>query len=818
MATIGSLWINVKSNTSGLSKGLGKARGMLGKFGKFAASPAGIAVAAFAALTAGVVLATKAISASLKEFMAFEAGMAEVKSILIGTDKITLQNLTDQAKQLGSTTAFTAAEATEGMANLARAGFNPLKDEIQNAITPTLNLAAAFGMDLAQSADIVAVAVRGFGLDASEAGHAADVLALAASKTNTTIDDLGQGIAYVAPVAKQLGFSMEETTALMGKLADAGIKGSAGGTALRKMMLSLGKEIEESGTEAFYDYLEAGHSVTENFDKFGARAVTAAGVLSLVTEETEALKNSMVDAQDVVQNMADTRLDTLAGDATLFQSALSGLQTELGEKLAPTFRAIVQVATKFIGGLQAAFSQVFGSVEGSIISTETLMTVFKVLGKIIIWVVVQVAKFYNRVAFVVNTIKALVLGLVSLVVFNVTNVVKAVAWGLDAIGVISTDTYDAIVNTSDALVEDLATSAVDAAKAAGDNFVMGFVGGAEVAGEKASGAFNDSMDGIKDHSKDAGKQVAEKLAEGLEEGTPAVVAAVEELTEVQMELISEGTKLNDKLQEQITYFGMSAAEILNAKTAEAGLTSATVEQTLALEKQLEALKAEQVAMDASKQAAEDAIALAKSKADAMQSAADKIIESLRTPQEVYDAEEDKLRKLMDANLLTLEQFEGAVNKLDKKGLEVTTKKKEEIEIHIESKGFVEGLSTAMGSIKVAGQVNKAEQIAEKSVDIQTKIQSVMDAVKSNTEQNLEAVESVQQETAAVASTLSTDVNGVENMLDTIDTSINNIANSSQMDATEQLLGTSNELSNNQLTQLQNINQNLLAMNSGGSLT
>ena len=67
MATIGSLWINVKSNTSGLSKGLGKARGMLGKFGKFAASPAGIAVAAFAALTAGVVLAGKAIMSATRD-------------------------------------------------------------------------------------------------------------------------------------------------------------------------------------------------------------------------------------------------------------------------------------------------------------------------------------------------------------------------------------------------------------------------------------------------------------------------------------------------------------------------------------------------------------------------------------------------------------------------------------------------------------------------------------------------------------------------------------------------------------------------------
>lgn len=86
MATIGNLWINVKSNTSGLNKGLGKAKGMLGKFGKFAASPAGIAVAAFAALTVGIGITVKALGSAVKEFMAFEAGMAEVKSVMLGLD------------------------------------------------------------------------------------------------------------------------------------------------------------------------------------------------------------------------------------------------------------------------------------------------------------------------------------------------------------------------------------------------------------------------------------------------------------------------------------------------------------------------------------------------------------------------------------------------------------------------------------------------------------------------------------------------------------------------------------------------------------
>ena len=816
MATIGNLWINVKSNTSGLGKGLGKARGMLGKFGKFAASPAGIAVAAFAALTAGVLLAGKAIMSATREFMKFEAGMAEVKSVMLGLDPTKMQEMTDEAKRLGATTAFTAEEAAQGMAMLARAGFTAAENI--TALPSVLDLASASGMGLAEAADIMATGMSGFGLEADQAAHFADVLAVGANSANTTVAEMGEAFQHVAPIAKQLGFSVEETSAMIAHLQDSGIKGGKAGTALRVVFAELGGEIEKNGTGALKKYLKEGHNFTENLEKFGKLGVNAVGILQGMTDKTASLTTNMEEATGVVNEMAEARLDTLAGDMTYFESAVSGLKTEIGEKLAPTFRAIVQVATKFVGGLQAAFSSVFEGVEGSIVSTETLMSVFKVMGGIIFWIIGIAVTMYNRFMFGFNAIK--MLGAATLTTFSgfVQALVEVVAWGMNAVNLMSDETYDSTVGFMRDLTTELAKTTADAAVEMGGNFMQGWAGGAAEDADKLNKVFEDSMDGIKDHGKVAGKQVAEQLAEGLEEGTPAVVAAVEKLTDVQMELVTEGTKLSDKLQEQITYFGMSAAEILNAKAAETDLTSATVMQTLALEKQLEGLKAEQVAMEASKQAAQDAIALAESKADAMQSAADRIIESLRTPQEVYDSEVDKLRKMMDENLLTLEQFEGAVNKLNKKDMEVKIKKKEEIEVHIESKGFVEGLSTAMGSIKIAGQVNKAEQIAEKSVDIQTKIQSVMDAVKSNTEQNLEAVESVQQETAAVASTLSTDVNGVETMLGTVDTSINNISNSSQMDATEQLLGTSNDLSNNQLTQLQNINQNLLAMNSGGSLT
>ena len=717
MATIGSLWINVKSNTTGLSKGLGKAKGMLGKFGKFAASPAGIAVAAFAALTAGIVVMTKVLGGAVREFMAFEAGMAEVKSILLDVSDSDFARLEDSAKQLGATTAFTAEAASGGMANLARAGFDT--NEILAATPAVLNLASATGMELAEAANIAAVAVRGFGLEATETAHVADVLALAASKTNTTVQEMGDAMSYVAPVANQLGFSIEETSAMLGKLADAGIKGSKGGTALRTMMLKLGSTIEKEGTQAFYDYLEAQHSVTENMEKFGKIGVTAAGVLSGVVDETEELTTAMIEAKDVVDNMAEARLDTLQGDITLFQSAVSGLKTEIGEKLAPTLREVVQVATTFIGGLQAAFSSVFEGVEGSIISTETLTNVFKTLGFIIFAIIGIADSMYNKIAFGFNTLKMVAAGVLTGVSAIIQAIVEAVSWGLNAVGLMSDDTYDATVGFMRDLTTELASMTAESAVDMGGNFMQGFAGGAQRDAMEMYDTFSDSMDGV---GKAGGESLTEGMAESIEEGTPKVTAALETLTEEQEKLIASGTKLTENLQDQITYFGMSAAETLIAKAAKEGLTSATIEGTLALEQQLQALK--------DKVTAEEE---ASKKSEELANAAKKIIESLRTPQEIYDAEAASLQKMMDKKLLTLEQFEKALEKLREDT-------EEDIEVNIITKGIVEGLSTALGSVKISGQVDKTEQLAQKSIDVQQEIETVMSAVKENTEQNLTAVE------------------------------------------------------------------------------
>ena len=160
----------------------------------------------------------------------FEAQMSRVQAIA-GATKEELKLLTDQAIDLGAKTSFSATEAAAGMENLASAGFTT--QEIMEAMPGLLDLAASSGAELATASEIAASAIRGFGLEANKSAHVADVFAEASARTNAQVEDMGEAMKYVAPVAKTVGINIEEAAAAIGIMSDAGIKGSQAGTTLR---------------------------------------------------------------------------------------------------------------------------------------------------------------------------------------------------------------------------------------------------------------------------------------------------------------------------------------------------------------------------------------------------------------------------------------------------------------------------------------------------------------------------------------------------------------------------------------------------------
>ena len=695
--TVGSLWINVKANTMGLSKGLGKARGMLGKFGKFASSPAGLATVAFAGLTAGVIALGRGLSESVKKWMEFSNAMSEVRSVLLDVTNNEFKKLTDQAKLLGATTANTATEIAGAMTNLARAGFD--SSEIEKSVESVSNLANATGMEMAEASDLIAVGVRAFGLDASEASRVADVFAMTASKTNTTVAELGEGMKYVAPVAKQLGFSIEETSAMLGKLADAGIKSTMGGTALRKMFLMLGKDIEEHGTEAFFDFMSTQQGVIKNFETFGARAVTSAGVLQDVSDEVARLTGELYEATGTAKTMSEIQLDNLEGDITLLKSAVDGLAIAVGEDLDNAMRSTTQTATGFVSSLTAGINELSVEIEKTSVGTRMWHGVLLVVNTILV-------ALYGIVILLINAIQAIGYAIGALV----SGALMLLMGGITSVFVGFKELFGLFMDTSG--WEGAENFLWDITTGLGEQAGSMFSAMTEEIEEGAHAVTVGLIDGVVAVKNDlfgGGKAIGDAIGEGAKEGIEENVKKTQEvLDEGVAKLLEQVQKLVPKLQEQIDTFGMGKAEALAYALAQKGVTSELAHQAVELEKQLEALK--------EKQKADQKLA----------SEAERVIESLRTPQQIYDDEVANLQKMVDAKLLTLEQFKLAVERLK------TDTAEDDIEVNIVTKGIIEGLETALGSVKVAGQVSKTEQLAEKSASIQEKMQTLTESISAST--------------------------------------------------------------------------------------
>lgn len=177
----------------------------------------------------------------------FQQQMSAVNSVL-QADGATMDKLSAKAKELGASTKFTAKQAGEGMEMLASAGFTA--DQVMEGIEGTLSLAAAGALDLGAASEITANVINGMGLAAGDAGHVADVLAKAAADSATNVQAIGVAFKYSAGQARSMGISVEENAFLLGAMADSGMKGSSGGTALQNMLSALAKPTEK-GAELF---------------------------------------------------------------------------------------------------------------------------------------------------------------------------------------------------------------------------------------------------------------------------------------------------------------------------------------------------------------------------------------------------------------------------------------------------------------------------------------------------------------------------------------------------------------------------------------
>ncbi|HMA77626.1 MAG TPA: phage tail tape measure protein [Candidatus Paceibacterota bacterium] len=275
-------------------------------------------------------------------FKDFEFQMAKVKAVS-GATASEFAKLEDNAKTLGATTRFTASEVAMLQTEYAKLGFSA--DEITKVTGATLALAQATDSDLARAAEVAGSTLRAFGMDASETNRVADVMAASFSSTALDMETFAESMKFVAPVAKSAGISIEDTTAMLGTLANAGIKGSQAGTALRRIISDLGAT--GGDVQGSIKALAAeGLNLADAKDEVGRTAQSALLVLSEGTKTTDELGKSLLGASGAAQRMADTMDDTTEGSFKKMQSAIEGMQLTIGEALAPIVSDLADVVSE----------------------------------------------------------------------------------------------------------------------------------------------------------------------------------------------------------------------------------------------------------------------------------------------------------------------------------------------------------------------------------------------------------------------------------------------------------------------------------------
>lgn len=347
---------------------------------------------------ASLIGASFGVAESVNSFQDFESMMSQVKAISGATGQ-EFDDLTTKAQEMGATTKFTATESAEAFNYMAMAGWKP--QQMIDGISGIMSLAAASGEDLGTTSDIVTDALTAFGLQAGDAGHFADVLAQASANANTNVSMLGESFKYVAPVAGAMNYSVEDTSLALGLMANASIKGSMAGTALKTSLANMAAPTDsmaaamdkygisltdsEGNMKSLRGVIDnlrgslGGLSETEQTAAastiFGKEAM--AGMLAIINaseEDYNKLSTAIGNSKDAAEGMADTMLDNLKGSFTLMQSAIEGTENAFGKRLSPYLRDIAGGIADAMPGITDGINAVMDVVDDKIAGVKRKIT------------------------------------------------------------------------------------------------------------------------------------------------------------------------------------------------------------------------------------------------------------------------------------------------------------------------------------------------------------------------------------------------------------------------------------------------------------
>lgn len=352
------LFGKISLDSSGFINGLNSIKSVAGNAAKMATAAIGTATTAITVFGASAV----------RTGMNFDSAMSQVAATM-GKSVDEIQDLRDFAKEMGAKTAFSASQAAEALNFMALAGYDAKKS--MQMLPNVLNLAAAGGMDLARASDMITDTQSALSLTMEETTDLVDQMAKTASKTNTSVSQLGDAMLTVGGTAKTMKGGTVELAAALGILADNGTKGAEGGTALRNVLMTMSsakfeKTFGTLGVSAYdskgkmrelKDVLADMNAVMSNmtdkektqlisktFNKFDLKNVNA--LLATSTERWDKLTTEISEASGASEAMAETQLDNLTGNVTKLKSAYEGVQIEISDKLTPTLNDFVKLGTE----------------------------------------------------------------------------------------------------------------------------------------------------------------------------------------------------------------------------------------------------------------------------------------------------------------------------------------------------------------------------------------------------------------------------------------------------------------------------------------
>lgn len=395
---------------------------------------------------AGIAGAGFGVYDTVKAYTDFTAQMSTVKAIS-GANSEDMKLLTNKAKEMGATTQFSASEAGKALEYMAMAGWKT--QDMLEGISGVMNLAGASGEDLATVSDIVTDALTAFNLKASDSQRFSDVLAAASSNSNTNVKMMGETFKYVAPIAGALGYKVEDTAVGIGLMANAGIKGSEAGTALRSVftrliappkdaataMAKLGIQVRNSDgsikplSKTLNELRSkmAGLSKSEKVELANSLAGQEAmsGLLAMVNateEDFNKLTSAIEKSEGAAKKMNDIRNDNLRGDLKQLASIWEGIQLSImgdgegaggsaGETIRGVVKGLNEELTKFQNNIQTglnfkAFSEIGkDAIQGLINKTLEFNGIGSILaGGTLFLGLTKIYNLVTKVAKKINTV------------------------------------------------------------------------------------------------------------------------------------------------------------------------------------------------------------------------------------------------------------------------------------------------------------------------------------------------------------------------------------------------------------------------------